>query len=307
MTDFTEQDLSDSSFEKVRLQRATFRDVSLAEASFTDVDLSGVRIHAAWLDKVRMTGVEVPDLEIDGEIGRLVVNGVEVGPLVEAELDRRHPERCGDATDHRRRLPRGLRDPRPALGRDARPRAGAAPEQLHEQVDGEWSFIQTLRHLGFAHACWISGVVYGFPSPWHPLDLPWDEAPVHEGVPWERRARPEMHEVLALRRQRRATVAELLERMDDVGLARQVTSATPFVQDVPDLTVGHCLRVVLNEEWQHRLYAERDLAKLASRRAAATSACPSRVPETHAVSTLGAGPTRRRTRPTSASGPSTRA
>lgn len=264
MTDFTEQDLSDSSFDKVRLQRSTFRDVSLAEASFTDVDLSGVRIHSAWLDKVRMTGVEVPDLEIDGEIGRLVVNGVEVGPLVEAELDRRHPERSA----MRPTTADGFREAFAILDRlwgETLDHARVlSPEQLHEQVGGEWSFIQTLRHLGFAHACWISGVVYGFPSPWHPLDLPWDEAPVHEGVPWERRARPELHEVLALRRQRRATVAELLERMDDVGLTRQVTSATPFVQDVPDLTVGHCLRVVLNEEWQHRLYAERDLATLAS-------------------------------------------
>ena len=28
------------------------------------------------------------------------------------------------------------------------------------------------------------------------------------------------------------------------------------------LTVADCLRVVLNEEWEHRLYAERDLAVL---------------------------------------------
>jgi hypothetical protein len=265
MTDFTEQDLSDSRFAKVLLRRATFDDVSLAGASFTDVDLSGVRISAARLDKVRMSGVEVPDLEIGGEIGRLVVNGVDVGPLVEAELDRRHPERAA----MRPTTADGFREAFAILdrlwGETLDKARGLPPELLHEQVDGEWSFTQTLRHLGFAHACWISGVVYGFPSPWHPLDLPWDEAPVHEGVPWERRARPELHEVLALRRQRRATVAELLERMDDAGLARQVTSATPFLRDAEDLTVGHCLRVVLNEEWQHRLYAERDLAVLATR------------------------------------------
>ena len=91
---------------------------------------------------------------------------------------------------------------------------------------------------------------------------------MHEGVPWEKRARPELHEVLALRRQRRATVAELLELMDDAGLARHVTSATPFLTDVDDLTVGQCLRVVLNEEWEHRLYAERDLDVLISSSAA---------------------------------------
>ena len=32
--------------------------------------------------------------------------------------------------------------------------------------------------------------------------------------------------------------------------------------DATGLTVADCLRVVLNEEWQHRLYAERDLAAL---------------------------------------------
>ncbi|GAB3027985.1 hypothetical protein GCM10011376_16660 [Nocardioides flavus (ex Wang et al. 2016)] len=263
MTDFTEQDLSDSRFEKVLLRRATFEDVSLADATLTDVDLSGVRIHAARLDKVRMTGVEVPDLVISGEVRRLVVNGVDVGPLVEAELDRRHPERAA----MRPTSADGFREAFAILDRlwaETLDHARALRvEQLHEQVDGEWSFIQTLRHLGFVHACWISGVVHGFPTPWHPLDLPSDEVPAHEGVPWERRARPELHEVLSLRRQRRATVAELLERMDDSGLARQVTSATPFLTDVPDLTVGHCLRVVLNEEWEHRRYAERDLAVLA--------------------------------------------
>ena len=38
--------------------------------------------------------VEVPDLEIQGELGRLVVNGVDVVDYVEAELDRRTPERA---------------------------------------------------------------------------------------------------------------------------------------------------------------------------------------------------------------------
>ena len=97
------------------------------------------------------------------------------------------------------------------------------------------------------------------------FDLPWDEAPVHEGVPWKRRARPELHEVMALRRQRRATVAEVLDGLTDAELARPVSSATPFLADATGLTVADCLRVVLNEEWEHRLYAERDLAVLASR------------------------------------------
>ena len=43
------------------------------------------------------------------------------------------------------------------------------PELLHESVDGEWSFIETLRHLVFATDCWIRRAILGDPSPWDPL------------------------------------------------------------------------------------------------------------------------------------------
>jgi len=263
MTDFTEQDLAGSTFSCVDLSGATFREVRLAGALLHDVDLSRARVRAAYLDGVRMTGVEVADLEIYGELGRLVVNGVDVVPLVEVELDRRMPERAlMRPTDVA-----GFREAFAVLDRlwagtveGARART---QEQLHVRVDGEWSFTETLRHLGFAHACWVGGVVLADPSPWHPLDLPWDEAPAFDGVPWDRDVRPAIDEVLDLRARRRATVWEVLDGLDDDGLSRHVSSATPFLTDVRALTVAQCLTVVLNEEWEHRLYAERDLAALA--------------------------------------------
>lgn len=261
---FTEQDLGGSSFERVDLRGATFREVRLNDAQMQDVDLSGTRIRAAYLDGVRMTGVEVPDLEIYGELGRVVVNGVDVVAYVEAELDRRTPERAlmrpADAAGFREGF--AVLD-RLWTGTVERAR-GLPPERLHEQVDGEWSFTETLRHLGFAHACWVGGVVLADPSPWHPLDLPWDEAPSVDDVPWDRDVRPSLDEVLAVRATRRAIVAEVLSALDDAGLERSVTSATPFMADADSLTVAQCLRVVLNEEWEHRLYAERDLAALLS-------------------------------------------
>ena len=250
MADFTERDLTGSTFERVRM----------ADASFHDVDLSRARFRATYLDGVRMTGVEVPDLEIYGELGRLVVNGVDVVPLVEAELDRRMPERAlmrPEDVD-------GFRTAFATLDRlwaDTVARARALPpDVLNEQVDGEWSFTQTLRHLGFAHACWVGGVVLADPTPWHPLDLPWDEAPAVDGVPWDRDVRPPLDEVLAVRAQRRTTVSDVLDGLTDEGLAAPVTSATPFLADAEGLTVAQCLRVVINEEWEHRLYAERDLS-----------------------------------------------
>jgi hypothetical protein len=63
------------------------------------------------------------------------------------------------------------------------------PELLHESVDGEWSFIETLRHLACGTDSWIRRAVLGDPSPWDALDLPWDEMPDTPGVPRDRDAR----------------------------------------------------------------------------------------------------------------------
>lgn len=265
MTDFTEQDLGGSTFRRVNLSGSSFREAHLTDLDVRDVDLSRMRVRAAYLDGVRMTGVEVPEMEIYGEVGRLLVNGVDVVPLVEAELNRRMPERAlMSPTDLA-----GFRDAFATLDRlwaaTVEKARALPPEASHEQVEEEWSFIETLRHLGFAHACWVGGVVLADPAPWHPLDLPWDEAPAVDGVPWDRDVRPSLAEVLELRATRRATVAEVLDGLDDDGLARTVTSATPFLADAEGLTVAQCLRVVLNEEWEHRLYAERDLAVLFTR------------------------------------------
>jgi len=46
-----------------------------------------------------------------------------------------------------------------------------APELLHERVDDEWSFVETLRHLVFATDAWVRRAILGQPSPWDPLDL----------------------------------------------------------------------------------------------------------------------------------------
>jgi hypothetical protein len=97
--------------------------------------------------------------------------------------------------------------------------------QLDESVDGEWSFIQTLRHLVFATDAWVLRAVFGNPSPWDPLDLPHDDMEDAPGVPRDRAVQPSL----------------------------------PASESFP---VARCLGAVINEEWEHRLYAERDLAAL---------------------------------------------
>lgn len=252
MPDFTDQKLDGSRFDRVDLSRSTFQ----------DVDLSGSEVRDAMLHRVRMRGVELWDVEIDGELNNVVVNGVDVGPLVEAELDRRDPERALMRPDD----PDGFRRAWAVLERrweETVARARTFPEsELHRSVDDEWSFIQTLRHLGFATAAWLGRMVLGESDPWHPLDLPWDGAAGWEGIPWDRAARPSLEEALAVRRSRQAQVREFLAELSDDRLADHVTRTDPGFPQEEDFPVRECLRVILNEEWHHRLFAERDLTKL---------------------------------------------
>jgi hypothetical protein len=142
-------------------------------------------------------------------------------------------------------------------------RARTFPEEaLHRSVDGEWSFIQTLRHVSFASACWVDRMILGNTSPWRSPELPWDEAPRGDWFSWDRDLRVPLDEALSLRAERQATVREVLATLTDERLAETVTRTEPGHPQEQDLPVRHCLHVLLNEEWEHRLYAERDLTAL---------------------------------------------
>jgi hypothetical protein len=141
-----------------------------------------------------------------------------------------------------------------------------APELLHQRVEGEWSFIETLRHLVFATDAWVKRGILGEPSPWDPLDLPHDEMPDEPSVPRDRGARPSLDDVLALRGDRMATVRQVIADLTDEKLAAMTEPVTePGYPEPESFAVRGCLQVILNEEWEHRLYAERDLDMLESR------------------------------------------
>jgi len=84
MPDFIREDLSGSRFERVRLIGAEFRAVNL-----TDVTIRGALVKDA-----RLHGLEMCNVDITGELTNVTVNGVDIGPLVEAELDRQRVRRC---------------------------------------------------------------------------------------------------------------------------------------------------------------------------------------------------------------------
>jgi hypothetical protein len=256
MADFVDADLRGSRFERVELSGAELHVVDLSGAQFRGVDLTGVV----------MRGVELVNVDIYGEIMNVTVNGVDIGPLINAELDRRYPGRAkmrptdpagfAEAWDIVERLWGQIVDRARRL----------SPELLHERVDEEWSFIETLRHLVFATDAWIRRAILGDPSPWDPLDLPWDEMQDTPGVPRDRDARPSLEVVLALRRDRMSTVRQVIENLTATSLDEDTEPIdAPGWPPPRSFPVRECLLVIFNEEWEHRLYAERDLQTLEAR------------------------------------------
>ena len=118
----------------------------------------------------------------------------------------------------------------------------------------------------FATDAWVRRAVLGEPSPWHPLDLPHDEMPDDPAVPRDRDARPSLDEVLALRADRMDVVRRVLGDLTDEQLAgRTEPVLEPGYPEPESFPVRRCLQAILHEEWEHRLYAERDLDVLTSR------------------------------------------
>ncbi len=253
MAEFTDADLRGSRFERV----------DLTGSQLVAVDLSGCRFRGVELSGVVMRGVELLNVDIHGEIENLSINGVDVGPLVDDELNRRNPLR----SKMRPTDPAGFVEAWAIIERlwtETVERAALLPPGvLNESVDGEWSFIETLRHLVFATDSWVRRAILGDPSPWDALDLPWDEMPDTPGIPRDREARPSLDAVLELRRDRMATVRQLLDALTDAALDGNTDPVEgPGWPESRSYPVRQCLLCILNEEWEHRMYAERDLDAL---------------------------------------------
>ena len=140
------------------------RSDDLRGAEFVSADLRGARFVGADLSGVVMRGVDVQAADIDSPWlfdgdSFLRVNGVDVIPLVEAELNRRFPGRA----DRRAKHPEGLRAAWTTLERTwaaTLERVAAMPAgTVDVSVAGEWSFAQTLRHLIFATDVWLGRAI----------------------------------------------------------------------------------------------------------------------------------------------------
>jgi hypothetical protein len=234
---------------------ARFTVADLTGARFVDCDMSHVKIVDSWL-----VGVNV-----SGYVSNFLVNGVDVTAFVDAELDRRHPERVQlremrTADDYR-----AMWDTIERLWSNTVARVEPLPEPaLHERVDDEWSFVETLRHLVYITDSWASRTVLDEPMPYHRLGLPQTAyAPADAAaLGMDLDARPSLAEVMTVRADRMALVRRIVQGLTDTELERVCTrSPAPGYPD-ESRSVADCIGVVMEEECEHHRYAVRDLRVL---------------------------------------------
>jgi DinB family protein/pentapeptide repeat protein len=245
------------------------RSEDLQGAEFVGADLRGARFVESDLSGVVMRGVQVEGADVDapwlseGE-SSLRVNGVDVIPFVEAELNRRFPGRAGrQAAD-----PDGLRAAWAALERAwsaTLERAAAMPAgTVDVSVGGEWSFAQTLRHLVLATDMWLGRAILDIEQPFHPIGLT-DAGTKEDGFDMSIFATvtPSYAEVLEVRAGRIAMVRDFLATLTpDVLAAPRKNPHDPAYQE----TTRSCLHVILHEEWEHHRFAVRDLDAIEAKR-----------------------------------------
>ena len=248
---------------------ATFtRSDELRGAEFTDADLRGARFVRADLSGVVMRAVDVSGTDIDApwlsEDGTsLYVNGVDVAPLVEAELNRRFPGRAS----RRAADPVGLRAAWAALegawaatlGRVAAMPAGTADIS----VGGEWSFAQTLRHLVMATDTWLGRAILEIGQPYHPVGQP-NSGAAGAGLDMSvfTTGTPSYAEVLEARAGRATMVRDFIAAVTPGELTAARTN--PWAPGHQETTLS-CLHTILEEEWEHHRYAVRDLDTIETR------------------------------------------
>lgn len=229
-----------------------FENRDLRGAVFWDVDLSGARLRDVDLTGVSISHSRLTDLDIDGHVDHLTINGVDVTQYVN-ERDPWYPLRAMvRPTD-----PDGIRRSWNAIEQqwtgtiERARRLGDA--QRHESVDGEWSFVQTLRHLVFAMDKWFTAPILG--EGFHPIGLP-NSGSVDFGWPGlDLDAQPTFDDALVVRAQRGASFRAYLDQIGPEDLSQVVD----VLENGPH-AVKDCIGVVFEEEFEHNRYATRDLA-----------------------------------------------
>ncbi|MGN6414682.1 DinB family protein [Flexivirga sp.] len=251
-------DLRGARFVGVSLREARFVRSDLSGVVMRSVDVAGTEIDAPWLLEADLSAAAG-----GSDDGFLRVNGVDVRPLVDAELNRRFPGReQRHAAD-----PDALRSAwsavegawAGAVDRVAAMPAGTADVSIEE----EWSFAQTLRHLVMATDTWLRRAILGVSEPYHPIGQPHAEYAADGGdMSVFAESCPSYDRVLEVRAERMAMVRDFLAGLGTDEL--RTPRSNPWAPHYPETTLS-CLHTIIAEEWEHLRYAVRDLDTIDAR------------------------------------------
>jgi uncharacterized protein YjbI with pentapeptide repeats len=245
---------------------SAFRDVNLSGATFEDVNLAGVTIRNANLAGAAIRDANLADLRIeDANIGGLTVFGFRIDELIEAELDRRDPERV------RLRM-RDLYDPeavREVLARLEELRA-AFRQRLRATDAGllaarpsadEWSALEVVRHLLFAEDLYLNRFILQNDKPWNRLGLLPDFLQPRAGYEdVGRESSDDLETVLAAWDVAHADMRAFLLDLTP----EKLHSPARNLDGERTRTVGHILQGLAQHDLEHIRQAEAALARLES-------------------------------------------
>lgn len=227
------------------LAGAVFWGADLTGATFRDVKLEGVTISHAW----------VTNVNIDAVVDKVVVNGVDITSYVN-ERDPWYPLRTVLAFPD---TPEQIRASWVLLEAEwakTVARAQALGEvKMQKSANGEFSFVETVRHLVFAIDKWFTVPVLGdsFYSGGLPnkgsIDFPFP------GLDYSQK--PSSAEALAVHADRSARYRDFVATVTAADLTRPTD-----VLENGEHPLLPCLHTVIEETFWHNRYAVRDLALL---------------------------------------------
>jgi len=231
------------------------------DATFLGTSFRGATLRSCDVSGVTMRGVDVGGLDIDSHdlfFGSLIVNGVDVVPFVDAELNRQFPGR----ELQKAQTPTALRDGWVAVHAAWETTVtNTPPELVDAHVEDEWSLAQTLRHLVLATDAWLRGGIMEMEQPFHEIGQIFTGAgDMGFDVSIFRADAPAFEDILAVRVERQQLVTDFLAIATPELLAEERDNPWGGADWHP--TVGDCMRVILEEEWAHLRYVRRDLALL---------------------------------------------
>ncbi len=180
-------------------------------ATFVRTSFKGATLKSCDVSGVTMRSVDVGGLDIDSHdlfFGSLIVNGVDVVPFVDAELNRQFPGR----ELQKAQTPEGLRDAWVAVQAAWETTVtNTPPELVDAHVGDEWSLAQTLRHLVLATDAWLRGGIMGMEHPFHEIGLIFSGgAEMGFDMSIFRVDAPVFEDILAVRAERQQLVTDFL-------------------------------------------------------------------------------------------------